>query len=481
MYKISLINNGVEQTIHYPHHTAPTVLKCEIEEAINTVTQMNLSLDITNRIDINLFKTIVKLVDITDNSTVFLGRILKQQESMGTSGDFTKELNAEEVLGILNDSYVRTYIVKKTPLEILTYYLSKAVKWNGYSFRVGTVEDSTEAVSIEVGYETVLSCVLSLADVIDRKIRTRIEGNIIYIDLVKNLSSSPIKTVQMGVNMLSVTKELDTSDFATRIIPLASGDNSKKITIKSVNNNLDYIQDDAMVAEYGVIEMVCEDTGTIKNASTLLKWAKTQLNTYKAIKLVLDCSAVDLSYLSNVSFSRINLDDQIQIINNPLGVNVVVRVLTKKWSIFQAYNPQISLSSRKYTATDEILDIRNRQRIKNRTSILDAQYVTFEDNITASKPIVSEFSLSGTFEDAYIDLATMQYRYYTATGESYTTYPATVKIYVNNTLAGTLEEGENVSSIVNIASYIQTGLNTVKITTTRNGRIAGKINITARM
>lgn len=483
MYKITIINNGVEEIIQHPHSSAPSVISCDIDEAINSVNQMTISLDVRNKTKINLFKTMIKLVDITNNETVFFGRVIKQSQAMSESGSFVDDIQCESILGVLNDSYIRTYIQKKTAKEILTYYLSKAVKYNGFTFKAGDIEDYTDTVSIEINYETVLSSVLNLADVINRKIKTRIDGNTIYIDLVKSLSTETnTQTIKMGVNMLSITKELDVSDFATRVIPLATGENSTKITIKSVNNNLDYIQDDEMVADYGIIEKVVEDTGTIKDAKTLLNWGKGQLSQHKSIKLVLDCSAVDLSYLSdtNITAKRINLDDKIQIINNPLGVNVIVRVLEKKWSIFEAYNPQISLSSRQFTATDEILDIKNRQRIQNKISVLSTQYIDFEDNITKTKPITKEFKLSGDFENAYINLSTMKYRYYTENGETTTTYPQTVKVYINNTLVKTIADGEDIEDIVNIDSYIKQGINTMKITTERNGRIGGQINIVSR-
>lgn len=480
MYKIELINNGIEEIIHYPHASAPSVLACDIDEAINSVNQMTVSIPMTTNANIHLFKSMLRLTDLSNNNIVFLGRVLTTSETMASDGSFSKDVVCEEMLGVLNDSYVRQYIKDATPITALTYYLSKAVTYNGYTFKAGVVEDSTDSISIEMNYETVLSCVLNLADVTNRKIKTRIVGKTIYVDLVKNLSSKPVQTVSMGVNMLSITKELDTTDFATRVIPIATDEEGNQLNIKKVNNNKDYIQDDSMVNEYGVIEMVVEDTGTIKDAKTLLKWGKSQLSYYKAIKLILDCSAVDLSFMTGVDFKRIELDDQIQVVNNPLGVNVVVRVVDKSWSIFTAYNPKISLSSRRYTATDQILDIRNRQRIKNKVTTLSTQYVNFEDNITKTKPLQKQFSLSGTFVDAYIDLRTAQYRFYTENGESYTTYPKDLKIYLNNDLLASFENAENIDDIVNIADYVTTGLNTLKITTSQNGRVSGTINIKAR-
>ena len=480
MYKIELINNGVVEVIHHAHTNANKVLSCEISESVNTVSICTISIPATTNTNINLFKSMIRVSDLEKNIDVFLGRVIKSTESMETDGTFSKTIECESMLGILNDTYVREYIKDATPSSALSYYISKAVKYSGYKFKAGIVEDYADTANIEVNYETVLSSILNLAEITSRKIQVRIEGKNIYIDLLKNLSSKKVQTIQMGVNMLSITKELDTSDFANRIIPLASDEEGNKLTIKKVNDNKDFIQDDEMVSEYGVIEMVVEDTGTIKDAKTLLKWAKSQLSYYKAIKLVLDCSAVDLSYLSGYDMDRVEIDDQIQIINNPLGVNVVVRVIEKTWNIYEPFNPQLSLSSRKYTATDQILDIRNRQRIKNKVSVLSTQYVSFEDNITKSKALIKEFSVSGTYIDAYIDLKTYQYRYYTETGESYTTHPKDMNIYINSKLVCSFVDADDISEIVNVADYIQSGLNTLKITTSRNGRVGGTINIKAR-
>ena len=483
MYKIELINEGVVDIIHHSHPNANKVISCDIDEAINTVSELNCVIPVSTNTTINLFKTMIVLTDLKTNEDVFTGRIISSKEAMSSDGSFTKEIKAESMLGILNDRYVREYIKTATVKSALTTFLSNAGTWNGYSFRAGNVEDYEEEITFEVNYETVLSAVLNLAEASSRQISLRMVNKVIYIDFVKNISTAPIQTIQMGINMLSITKDLDATEFATRVIPIATDEEGNKLTIKKVNNNKDYIDDSEMIDKYGVIEMVVEDTGTIKDAKTLLKWSKSQLNYYKSIKLVLECSAIDLSFLSgNTIHNRFNLGDQLQIINNTLGINAVVRVVEKSWSIYDAYNPQLSLSSRKFTATDQIIDIRNRQRIKNRASVLNTQYIAFEDNITSSKPLESKFNLSGSYLDAYIEITTDRYRFYNEAGESYTTYPKAVKIYINNNLVGNINDAElpeNVS--FNISDYLTSGTNILRITTSRNGRVKGTINIKSRV
>lgn len=481
MYKIELINGDVVDILHHPHKNFNKVIDATIDECINTVSQSSILIPATTKADINLFKTIVKITDMEKRKDVFLGRVIKVSEEMSNDGTFTKRIDCESLLGVLNDTYIREYIKETTASSLLSHYLSKAIVYNDYIFKAGTVEDVEDKVKIEINYETVLSSLLNLADIINRKVNVRIEDKTIYIDLLKNLSNKQTQRVQMGVNMMSIVKELDASDFATRIIPLASDEEGNKLTIKKVNGNKDYIQDDELVSQYGVIEMVCEDTGTIKDAKTLLSWAKSQLSFYKSIKLVLDCSAIDLSYLSGKNLERIELDDAILITNNVLNINVVVRVVSKSYSIYEAYNPQLSLSSRRYTATDTILDIRNRQRIRNKVSTLNTQTVNFEDNITTTKALLTQFNISSTdYIDAYLNIETLKYRYYTENGESYTTYPDNLKIYINDALIHSIDDCEEIIETVNLTDYLKEGLNILKITSERNGRLRGGINIKTR-
>lgn len=480
MFKVELINGDTREIIHYPKENAPCVLSCEINEEINTVGELTASLPSVNSYNINLFKTLIVVTKIDTNEVYFKGRIINSVEAMSDSGEFTREITAESMLGVLNDTYIRTYIKDAKPKAVLTYFLNQASSSTGYVFKAGNVEDYDEVISFEINYETVLSAVLNLAEIIGRQIQTREVGTTIYIDLVKNIGSNTAKTVQMGVNMLNVTKELDTTDFSNRIIPIAN-DGEKLITIKSVNDNKDYIQDDSLVKQYGVIERVVEDTGTIKDAKTLLKWGKQQLNQYKNIKLILECSAIDLSYLSGTDLTDIKLGDAIHLINNPLGINVVIRVIAKSYNIFTAYNPQLSLSSRKFSATDSIIDLRNRQRIKNKASILNQQSISIEDNITSSKPITEQISISGSYLDANVYVNTDRYRYYTSDGVSYTTYPQNLKLYINNTLVKTYSEEEVIEDVINISEHIKSGLNTIKFTSSNNGRVKAKVEITTRV
>ena len=74
----------------------------------------------------------------------------------------------------------------------------------------------------------------------------------------------------------------------------------------------------------------------------------------------------------------------------------------------------------------------------------------------------------------------MLHRYYTENGESYTTYPDNLKIYINDALIHSIDDCEEIIETVNLTDYLKEGLNILKITSERNGRLRGGINIKTR-
>ena len=139
MYKIELINGDVVDILHHPHQHFNKVIDCTIDECINTVSQSSILIPATTKADINLFKTMVKITDIEKRKDVFFGRVIKMSEEMQNDGAFTKRIDCEDLLGVLNDTYIREYVKEATASSLLSYYLSNAIVYNDYTFRAGTV------------------------------------------------------------------------------------------------------------------------------------------------------------------------------------------------------------------------------------------------------------------------------------------------------------------------------------------------------
>lgn len=91
------------------------------------------------------------------------------------------------------------------------------------------------------------------------------------------------------------------------------------MTIKEVNNGLDYIQDEAAVALFGVIEKIVEfEDVTI--AENLLKKGKEKLQEYINSTVSIELSAADLHNL-DVNIEAFRIGDNVRVISKPHGLD----------------------------------------------------------------------------------------------------------------------------------------------------------------
>lgn len=141
-----------------------------------------------------------------------------------------------------------------------------------------------------------------------------------YIDYLANYERKATQVIEFGKNLLDITQCIKTEDVATRIIPLGKkDDNGNYLTIKDVNNGLDYVQDDAAVALFGIIEktVIFEDVTLAEN---LLKKGQDTLEEYINSTVSIELSAADLHNL-DVNIEAFRIGDNVRVISKPHGLD----------------------------------------------------------------------------------------------------------------------------------------------------------------
>lgn len=135
------------------------------------------------------------------------------------------------------------------------------------------------------------------------------------------------QTIEFGKNLLDITEYIDATNVFTVLIPLGkkeettNGTEGKRLTIASVNNGKDYIEDQTAINLFGRIEKVQEwDDVTI--ASNLLTKGKSALESGIEMAVTLSIKAVDL-HLIDVDTSRITLGDYVRVVSEPHGLNKI--------------------------------------------------------------------------------------------------------------------------------------------------------------
>lgn len=476
---ITLYDESSSKVIYHPKNpkTYVNVINGDIDEGINIVPSLNIEL--TPGLNIEKFKSFIRIEDFKTKELIFDGRVINNIEEMNSSGNFYNSVEAEGLLGILNDIYVRNFNIEgkytKDVLNSMLYEFNKQTNYK-YNFQVGIVSVNN-TVSFDNSYETVLNTLLTLADITNLEVKARRGNNIIYIDMLSEIGIDTEIEVALGKNMLSITKELDTSEVASRVIALCNDEEGNTISVASVNGGKDYIEDSVAVEKYGVIETIVENT-EITDAQTLLNWIKGRLHYYTYSKLIINCSLVDLAYLSNnPNVKKIGLGDWIIINNKVLDIYQKVRVLNISYNLFSRYNPIVELSSKRTLLTDTIIDLKNKisSNFRQSRKVNTISEVKFGDNITESTSILEKVNISGIIKNSYLDLILDRYTIYNENGIIYGTYPSNIKVYVNSTLIETITGGQAEEKRIYMTNFLKNGVNEIKINSDSKGRILARL------
>lgn len=256
-----------------------------------------------------------------DNVLRFRGRLLYPTDDFS----LTRTITCEGERCFLRDGIHRPHTYNDTPQNIFTDVIGlyNAQVEAAKQFVVGTIDGiSNDAIVIEnEEAETFLTTVDKLVEVCGGQIvfTTNHQGQRV-INWYADISYSNRQTIEFGENLVDFSRTTANSDLATVIIPYGAKANNSgaRVTIESVNNGLDYIQDDEAIAIRGVIaKAVYWDE--ISSPQELLTKAQQYLNDSKNIISSLELTAIDLSLLDK-SIDSFMVGDTIKVRSKPHGV-----------------------------------------------------------------------------------------------------------------------------------------------------------------
>lgn len=144
-----------------------------------------------------------------------------------------------------------------------------------------------------------------------------------------SLSSSPggisDQVIRFGENLLDIEEYITAENIFTVLVPLGArqenqdGSQGGRLTIKSVNNNLDYLENQTAINLFGKIVRTAEwDDVTI--ASNLKTKGRAFLNNNISMAVTLSVKAVDLHYL-DVDTDKIEVGTQVRVVSEPHGLD----------------------------------------------------------------------------------------------------------------------------------------------------------------
>lgn len=187
-------------------------------------------------------------------------------------------------------------------------------------------------------------------------LRTRVENSIHYLDWVEHYGDVNSQPIEFGVNMLDITDKADASDVFTVLIPLGATEvgskEDKPLTIESVNNGLNYIQDDEAVARYGKIWRTYT-WSHVSNASELLKKGREYLKTGITLE-TLTLKAVDMHFVDG-NIQPIRLGDRVRILSDPHGLDKVMLCTQVEIDLLNPENTLYTFGEKPRTLTDNVV------------------------------------------------------------------------------------------------------------------------------
>lgn len=292
----------------------------------NTAGKLSLVLPPENR----GYKTVERLTtDIRverNGEEIWAGRVLEETKDFYNC----RVLTCEGELAFFNDtiqpqreyggSTIRAYL--EALIEIHNAHVPENRR-----FQIGAVTVVDEDFpTYYTNYETTMELMEALVERYGGHMRVRKQDGVRYLDYLKEYPDTATQVIQFGSNLIDFTRNWDSSEYASVVIPL--GNTLKKspikaldayLTVESVNEGSMYVACPEAVESFGWIARVVH-WDDISDPDVLLKKGQEYLNELQFDTLELEVSALDLSYM-NVDHESIKLLDEVRVISRPHGLD----------------------------------------------------------------------------------------------------------------------------------------------------------------
>lgn len=365
MYEVKIINDINETIINAVSTSseAPRITgQCKF--GINTIDSFTFNILPDNE-GYNLIKdlkTLVEVNNIKTNKNEFRGRVLIQTPKMNSSGLLTKSITCESELGYLMDS-VQSYgeyhdISVRSFLELIIDNHNKQVSKDKY-FTVGEVNviDNNDSLYRYLSYDKTLDTIKDkLIDRLGGELIVRHENGVRYLDYIQTIGEKKDTEIVLARNLITIEQEHDPSEIITRLVILGPKleDSEERLTVASINNGLNYIDDEEAIAEFGIIAdtVTFDDVNIVEN---LLSKGKEYLKENNKIKKKHKINALDLS-LIGLDVTSFEVGNTYRVVNPLMNIDEDLRVIEKTLDINSPQSSSLSIGDKFEDIKDYQLD-----------------------------------------------------------------------------------------------------------------------------
>lgn len=321
------------------------------------------------------YKTVVTIY--RDGVLRFRGRALYPSDDFRNN----RTITCEGERGFFRDGVIRSYTYQDSPAaifaDVIGLYNAQVEGFKQFVVGTVTVTDSNNYIRLESEKAE------QFADVIDKLVE-RCGGYIVFttneagqrvVNWLADVAYSNNQTIEFGENLLDFARTDESDDLVTVLIPYGAKDEETGtyITIESVNEGLDFIQDYDAVALRGVIAKAVYWDDITEPANLLTK-AQQYLAQNKLVITSLELTAVDLSALDK-SIDSFRIGDVIRVRSKPHGVDDDYRLTEQSLDFLRPAKDKVTLGKNIATLTgsDAAGDRKNAQGLQKveRTIVAD--------------------------------------------------------------------------------------------------------------
>lgn len=378
MYIVTIDNDGVKTVISSDKENTLKIKNGQIAEEINAIPSFSFTI-YPNNPGYNLLEGMYTTVTVYNSKTGkndFEGRVLTVSDSMDANGLICKSVVCEGKLGYLCDSiqpYAENHNVSVR--TFLGYMLTAHNNQSDFKICTGavTVQDSNDSLYRYRNYETTLEDIKSkLIDKLGGEIQLRynVDEDKYYLDYLEQIGAPSSTAIELAVNLKSITREIDPTSIITRLYPLGAkeSDSERRLTIASVNSNKTYIENDELIARYGVISGV-QTWDDVTVASNLLAKGRAFLAAQNKALKKYQITALDLS-LIKLDFEQFTVGNTHRVKNPLMGIDEDLRIIGRKIDLDNPQNSSLTFGDKFETLTN--LTAKKNRQLK--TVIEDNQF-----------------------------------------------------------------------------------------------------------
>ena len=345
-----------------------------------------------------------------DDFLLFRGRILDDIQGFYNE----KQVSCEGELAFLVDSIQRPYDFTGTPADLFTQFITNhnsqvdVVK----QFKVGniTVTDPNDYISRSDSeyLNTWESIQKKLLETLGGYIWIRHEEDGVYIDYLEELNLLSPQKIEFGKNLIDLKRETKGADIATAIIPLGAKEegSENRLTIASVNNNVDYVYNQEAVDRYGLIYKV-QEWNDVTEPGNLLTKANEALNEQMQMFYSIELDAADLATVDK-TVESFHLGTQVRVTTQPHSIDQLFLVKKLSIDLLHPASNKITLGDSFLSFTERAISgqIRTENQLVDFSSSLEEKLLAglneTETKLSAQILATSESITTTVMEEVYL-------------------------------------------------------------------------------